>query len=236
MAEYEAYLTGLATALKMGVKYLKVIGDLNLVVCHTKGSFSLKEPSLAPYRAMAQRMEERFSTFEIMHMPRSENRFADALVALGSQIVFEENSAKIEVSKRRESVIEILKERFQEEKCKEDWQNPVREVLMKESEPAELKALKDYALVGGELYHRMPRGILSRCVGQEEAQKKLKEIHDKTYGSYGEISLYRRLQRVGFYWPNMGKDADQVQVQRGTCQLAADREESYARCPATETQ
>ena len=32
-AEYEAYLTGLATALEMGVKHLKVLGDSNLVVC-----------------------------------------------------------------------------------------------------------------------------------------------------------------------------------------------------------
>ena len=31
-AEYEAYLTGLATALKMGVKHLRVLGDSNLVV------------------------------------------------------------------------------------------------------------------------------------------------------------------------------------------------------------
>ena len=52
-AEYEAYLTKLATALEMGVKHLRVIGDSNLVVCQAKGSFSLKEPSLAPYRAMA---------------------------------------------------------------------------------------------------------------------------------------------------------------------------------------
>ena len=51
--KYEAYLTELATALEMGVKHLRVIGDSNLVVCQAKGSFSLKEPSLAPYRAMA---------------------------------------------------------------------------------------------------------------------------------------------------------------------------------------
>ena len=55
MAEYEAYLTGLATTLEIRVKHLKVLGDSNLVVCHTKGSFSLKEPSLAPYNAMAQK-------------------------------------------------------------------------------------------------------------------------------------------------------------------------------------
>ena len=65
--KYEAYLTGLAIALKIGIKHLKVIGDSNLVVCQAKGIFSLKEPSLAPYRTLAQKMEEKFSTFEIEH-------------------------------------------------------------------------------------------------------------------------------------------------------------------------
>ena len=66
-SEYKAYLTGLATALEMGIKHLKVVGDSNLVVYQAKGSFSLKEPSLAPYRTLAQRMEEKFCTFEIEH-------------------------------------------------------------------------------------------------------------------------------------------------------------------------
>ena len=72
--EYKAYLTRLATALEMGVKHLRVLGDSNLVVFQTKGSFSLKESSLAPYRAMAQKMEEKFSTFEIEYASRNENR------------------------------------------------------------------------------------------------------------------------------------------------------------------
>ena len=63
--EYEAYLTGLAIAFEMRVKHLKVMGDLNLV-----GSFSLKEPNLAPYRMIAHKMEEKFSTFEIQHTLR----------------------------------------------------------------------------------------------------------------------------------------------------------------------
>ena len=71
--EYETYLTRLAMALEMGMKHLKVLGDSNLVVCQTKGSFFLKEPSLAPYRTMAQKMEENFSTFEVEHALRNEN-------------------------------------------------------------------------------------------------------------------------------------------------------------------
>ena len=146
-AKYKAYLTGLATTLKMGVKHLRVMGDSNLVVCQTKGSFSLKESSLAPYRAMAQKMEEKVSTFEIEHTPRNKNQFTDALAALGSQIIFKGDSTRIEVSKRKESIIEMSKERFQEEQCEGDWRFPIREALMKEEGAAELKVLKDYALV-----------------------------------------------------------------------------------------
>ena len=53
MAKYEAYLTGLAVAREMGIKRLRVIGDSNLVICQARGDFALKEPFLAPYRAMA---------------------------------------------------------------------------------------------------------------------------------------------------------------------------------------
>ena len=153
MAEYEAYLIRLATALEMGIEHLKVIGDLNLVVCQVKGSFSLKELSLAPCKTMAQKMEEKISTFEIEHAPRNENMYADALAALSSQIIFEGDSTRIKVNKRNESIVEMLKVRFQEEQCEEDWRIPIK------------KALKDYALVRGELYRRMPGGILTRCVG-----------------------------------------------------------------------
>ena len=53
VAEYEAYLTGLAVAWEMGIKHLKVVGDSNLIICQARGEFSLKEPSLAPYRTLA---------------------------------------------------------------------------------------------------------------------------------------------------------------------------------------
>ena len=139
------------------------------------------------------------------------------LAALGSQIIFEGDSTRIEVSKRKESIIKVLKERFWEEQCEGDWQIPIREVLMRGEGATELKILKDYALVREELYHMMLGGVYSRCIGQEEAQRKLKEVYDKTCGSCGEVSLYRRLQRAGFYWPSMSKDADQVQTQCGTC-------------------
>ena len=97
---------------------------------------------------------------------------------------------------------------------------------MKEGDMADLKTLKDYTLMKGELYRKMPGGMLSRCVGREEAQRKFKKAHGKTCGFYSEISLCRRLQRAGFYWPCMGKDANLVQIQCEAYNLVADKDES----------
>ena len=69
-------------------------------------------------------MEEKFSTFEIEHALRNENWFADVLVALGSQIMFEGDNTRVVVSKREESITRVLKERFQEERCEGDSESP----------------------------------------------------------------------------------------------------------------
>ena len=58
----------------------------------------------------------------------------------------------MEVKKRNESIIEVLKERFLEmEGCKKDWRAPIREALLKEEDVVELKTVKDYVLMKGEL-------------------------------------------------------------------------------------
>ena len=58
---------------------------------------------------------------------------------------------------------------------------------------AKLKVLKDYVLIKGELYRKMPGGILSRCVGHEKSYRKLREVHSRTCGFCGEISIYCKL-------------------------------------------
>ena len=117
-----------------------------------------------------------------------------------------------------------MQERFQEQQvCGEDWRLSIKDTLLKEGDLADLKTFKDYILVKGELYRRMPKGIFSRCVGHKEAQRKLKEVHGRTYRFYYKISLYRRLQRTGFYWPSMGKDANLVQTQCEACHLATNK-------------
>ena len=40
-----------------------------------------------------------------------------------------------------------------------------------------IKELKDYTLVEGKLYRRLPRGILSRCINEKEGKLRLEELH-----------------------------------------------------------
>jgi ribonuclease HI len=114
-AEYEAYLAGLAIAYEIRIKHLRVIGDSNLVVCQARGEFSLKEPSLVHLiEHLAQKFEARFSTFEIEHAQRNENRYADALVTLGSQIAFEGKEIDVTICKKAKPITESLRKEFEE--------------------------------------------------------------------------------------------------------------------------
>ena len=47
--------------------------------------------------------------------------------------------------------------------------DPIREALMKEESIEGLKSTKDYTQMKGELCHRIPGGIMVRCVEHKEA-------------------------------------------------------------------
>ncbi|CAL8993354.1 unnamed protein product, partial [Prunus brigantina] len=74
----------------------------------------------------------------------------------------------------------------------DDWRKPLKKKLGEESS---IKDLKDYVIIFGELYRRLPGGVLSRCVGVAEARRRLQEVHNATCSLEPIISLYRRLQR-----------------------------------------
>ena len=75
-----------------------------------KGDFTLRKKSLAAYRTWAQRLEQEFQTFSIEYTQRSENRFADALATLGSQVRFKGRDTLIRIGKQEHSIIKILQE------------------------------------------------------------------------------------------------------------------------------
>uniref|UniRef100_A0A2N9INC7 RNA-directed DNA polymerase n=1 Tax=Fagus sylvatica TaxID=28930 RepID=A0A2N9INC7_FAGSY len=203
--------------------------DSSSISHETKGEFSLKEPSLALYRALAQKLEEEFDTFEISHAMRCENRYADALATLGSQVSFEGSKVDVTIDKRSMPITDLLREKFKEPNLDaEDWRTPIKAKLVAPEGVADLKVLKDYVLIAGDLYRRLPGGVLARCVNLQEAAKKLTEVHEKCCELRDGISLYRRLQRLGYFWPSMSKEAASLQEQCSFCQHQHESDQIYA--------
>ena len=90
------------------------------------------------------------------------------------------------------------------------------------------RELKDYTLIEGELYRSLPGGILSRCINEKEGKLRLEELHTQACGITEKISRYRRMQCMGYYWPNMNKEVATIQEKCQECRLAIDKEENYA--------
>uniref|UniRef100_A0A2N9H996 Reverse transcriptase domain-containing protein n=1 Tax=Fagus sylvatica TaxID=28930 RepID=A0A2N9H996_FAGSY len=132
-------------------------------------------------------------------------------------------------------ITNLLKREFEESSLnEEDWRMPLKAKLMSPVAAADFKEIKDYTLISGELYHRLLGGVLARCISIQEAKRKLIEVHEKTCEGGGGISLYRKLQRLGYYWPNMGREAVDLQSQCLTCQLQHDNEEVYVTFASTD--
>ncbi|CAL2265375.1 unnamed protein product [Prunus armeniaca] len=124
-AEYEAFIMGMSTARERGVERIKIIGDSNLVLSQSQGNFTVKEPTLAPYRTAAERLVRSFKQVVLEHIPGVTNRYANGLATLGSKLSFVEEQPNIAVIKKDMPVIEAM---AQEEQLEEDdWRKPVKE-------------------------------------------------------------------------------------------------------------
>ena len=62
-------------------------------------------------------------------------------------------------------ITDLLREKFKEQNLDaENWRTPIKAKLMAPEGVADLKVLKDYVLIAGDLYRRLPGGVLARCV------------------------------------------------------------------------
>ena len=105
------------------------------------------------------------------------------MATLGSQITFEGEEMDVTICKKIEPITKSLKKEFEELSLdQEDWRVPIRAKLMSLVVAADLKEIKDYTLISGDLYRRLPGRVLARCISIEEAKEKLSEVHEKTCG------------------------------------------------------
>jgi ribonuclease HI len=86
MAEYEALIFGLGTALSLGVRQLLVKGDSQLIIKQVKGECNCNDPQLAAYLLHVQKLEKDFEVLELHHVPHTDNAVVDDVLTKSSTL------------------------------------------------------------------------------------------------------------------------------------------------------
>jgi len=81
VAEYRALIAGVQEAARRGVRKLHVFSDSQLLCRQLTGSYRVKSPALKPLYQQVRGLLSRFAEVSVEHVPREENRPADALAA-----------------------------------------------------------------------------------------------------------------------------------------------------------
>ena len=67
--------------------------------------------------------------------------------------------------------------------------------------------MKDFLRIYGDLFFRGAKGLLMKCVSRQEGLTLLHRLHYDICGVDLDVSLYRRLQRLGMFWSEMVNEA-----------------------------
>ncbi|XP_004295940.1 PREDICTED: uncharacterized protein LOC101299568 [Fragaria vesca subsp. vesca] len=159
----------------------------------------------------------------LSHVPRKENRHADALaqLAIGGPGKGKKK-ARIEVL-GQPSISKTISEIFMVEAGPREptWMDPIIEFMKEGVRPEDRRQARKlqsrcarYTLMNGKLYRRGYNLPNLKCVTEEEGEMIMGEIHEGVCGNhFGSRSLAHKALRTGFFWPNMGAMANKMSVE-----------------------
>ncbi|KAA0065979.1 uncharacterized protein E6C27_scaffold62G00640 [Cucumis melo var. makuwa] len=93
VAEYQALIIGLQMALEIGVSFIEIYGDSKLIINQLSLQYDVKHEDLKQYFTYARQLMERFDSVMLEHVPRTENKRADALANLATALMMPDNVA-----------------------------------------------------------------------------------------------------------------------------------------------
>lgn len=79
-AEYTSLIRGMEIALKNGANAIRIKMDSKLAVEQLSGRWKVKHPEIKLLWQQACALKDQFMKFEIEHIPREQNKVADAMV------------------------------------------------------------------------------------------------------------------------------------------------------------
>nr|GEU32162.1 reverse transcriptase domain-containing protein [Tanacetum cinerariifolium] len=181
------------------------------------GAYVAKEDNMIKYLKISKGLVKGFKTFPISQVPRSRNKKADALSKIAStsfahlskQVLVEVLETKSIIGKEVTTMIEEEGPTWMTELV-----NYLKEGILpgyeNETRKLRLKA-RQYELMEGVLYKRSFLTPWLRCVGPLQAEYVIKEIHEGSCSMHaGPRSVVAKAIRLGYFWPTMHKDAQDM--------------------------
>ena len=231
--EYEACITGLKTALDLGVRQLEIHRDSNLVILQTQGIWRTRDEKMKPYHAYLDLLVDRFDELRYIHLLRAENQFANALATLASVI-------EIPIGVTLQPL--LIKTRYPpayccligdiEDRDELPWYHDIYQFLscgayLESTSAKEKRALRHLAsrfvVCGDALYRRSPNGMLLLCLDRASANRVMREVHVGVCGPHiGGHMLTGKIMRTGYFWLTIETDCCQFVQRCPECQMHGD--------------
>ena len=152
---------GLKATKRLGIRGLKVFGDSELVINQVKGTYVIKNPSLAAYRAIVQELMRHFTFIECKMINWNENKLANSLATLATKFVLK----KEKMTRWVEKQLGLIKGGF----ClPEYWREPLLKVMVQgrdigTSLPSNMK---DFLKINRDSFFRGVEGLLMKCASR----------------------------------------------------------------------
>ena len=223
-AEYEALIAGVTLAHHLEVKIIEIFSDSQLVVKQIMGEFKTTNERMASYMQLTTQLLQSFVSWTINNIERSANCWADALSKLTSastvqnpEPIYLKDMLSASITEARVNVIEE----------KEDWRTPILKFIngtLEMDDKANLRRVthkaQNYCVMGGALYRRALTEPLLRCIGPDETEMAMTEIHSGICGNHVSArSMALKIIRHGVFWPTMQKDCKNFTKKCKPCQM-----------------
>ena len=83
-AEYEALLEGMSMVQKLGGKAVNMFSDSRLVIGQVNGELEARDERMQGYLSQVKHLQSHFDSFNLLHIPRSRNAYANSLATLAT--------------------------------------------------------------------------------------------------------------------------------------------------------
>ncbi|GKA27239.1 reverse transcriptase domain-containing protein [Tanacetum coccineum] len=169
-----------------------------------------------------------FNRFRITHIPRAENKKADALSKLAA-VQFDHLSKEVLVEVLNERSVEAQEVNMVVEEEGLTWMTPIRNYLEKGKLPEDhvdartlMEKIGNYMMEGGVLYRKSCLVPLMRYVGPLQANYIIRKVYMGSFGMHdGPRQVVAKAMNLGYYWPSMHRDVRELIRACDDCQAHA---------------